>query len=72
MRRPHWKAPPAKLHHAAAIADREDDPAPGTRYQSEERLLLSKPQLDDPSLTTGTNRCGDRKQPVGKRTQSDV
>ena len=31
VRRPHWKAPPAKLHHAATGVDREDDPAPGIR-----------------------------------------
>lgn len=25
MPRSHWKAPPTKLHHAAAIADHEDE-----------------------------------------------
>ncbi len=31
VRRPHLKAPPARLHHAATDVDREDNPAPGTR-----------------------------------------
>ena len=39
VRRPHWKAPPAKLHHAAAHADREDDPAPGIRSPQKELAL---------------------------------
>jgi hypothetical protein len=28
VRRLHWNIQPAKAHHAAADADREDDPAP--------------------------------------------
>ena len=55
----HWKAHPAKLHHAAAHADRADDPAPGI-------------DIDDPPRTAPTigkclqpsPRLDDRRQPV--------
>lgn len=46
VRRPHLKAPPAKLHHAATDVDREDDPAPGIRVS--QRCLTLPPRLDDP------------------------
>lgn len=46
VRRPHLKALPPKSHHAAADADREDDPAPGRRRRR--KHLRFGPRLDDP------------------------
>lgn len=42
VRRQHWKAPLAKNHHAAADADRADDPAPGTQSNAENACVAAR------------------------------
>ena len=46
--RPHWKAPLTKLYHAAASANREDDPSPGIR--SPQKKLALQPAIRRPHL----------------------
>src|SRR3954465_2728672 len=55
VRRPHGKAPPAKLHPATAHADREDDPAPGIRdpapgIRSAQKELALWPAIGGPGI----------------------
>jgi hypothetical protein len=42
VRRPHWKASPAKTHDAAAAADREDDPALGIRPRAKSACIEAR------------------------------